>query len=141
MGSGGEPSGLNFVLDTHILLNWFDAGNPLSRDQQRIIRAANPAQPLWVSEISLWEIATLHELGRIRLQRPLQDWLESAVAPPLVRRIGISPMVASAVAELPENFHRDPADRIIVASTRIINATLLTRDRRIINAGIVPTVS
>ena len=131
---------MNFVLDTHILLNWFDVRDRLSRHQQRIIRAANPEQPLWVTDISLWEIATLHELGRIRLQRPLQDWLESAVAPPLVRRIGISPVVATAVAELPQSFHRDPADRIIVASTRIIDGTLLTRDRRIIGAGIVPTV-
>ena len=63
-----------------------------------------------------------------------------AVAPPLVRRIGISPAVAAAVADLPATFHRDPADRIIVASARIMGAVLLTNDARIRDAGIVQTV-
>jgi PIN domain nuclease of toxin-antitoxin system len=51
--------------------------------------------------------------------------------------LSISPAVAAAVAALPETFHRDPADRIIVASAQIAGATLMTRDRRIIDAGIV----
>ena len=132
---------MSFLLDTHVLLHWFSAGARLSPRQRRILRTADPEQPLWVSDISLWEIATLHELGRIRLHRPLRDWLEAAVAPPLVRRVGISPVVAAGVAALPQSFHRDPADRIIVASARVVNATLLTQDRQIIGAGLVPTIS
>jgi PIN domain nuclease of toxin-antitoxin system len=95
---------------------------------------------VWVSDITLWEIATLVELKRLRLGRPLRDWLERAVAPPLVRRVGISPAVAAEVAALPDTFHRDPADRIIVASARTVGAKLLTQDRRIIDSGLVPTV-
>ena len=45
-----------------------------------------------------------------------RDWLDKAVAPPLVRRQGISPVVAADMAALPESFHRDPDDRIIVAA-------------------------
>jgi PIN domain nuclease of toxin-antitoxin system len=93
-----------------------------------------------VSDISLWEIATLVSLGRLALDRPLREWLERAAAPPLVRRVGISPAVAAAVADLPETFHRDPADRIIVATARIMGAALLTNDTRIRDAGIVQTV-
>ena len=131
---------MRFLLDTHILLYWFNESKPLSVRQKHIVAAVDPEQPLWVSDISLWEIATLYELGRIHLQRPLREWLEAATAPPLVRRVAISPAVAAAVAALPESFHRDPADRIIVASAQIIGATVLTHDRRIIRARLVPTI-
>jgi len=93
-----------------------------------------------VSDITLWEIATLVNLGRLRLRLPLRDWLEAATAPPLVRRVPISPAVASEVAALPDTFHRDPADRIIVASARVAGATLATQDRRIIEAAVVETI-
>ena len=93
-----------------------------------------------ISDISLWEIATLVSLGRLALDRPLREWLEQAAAPPLVRRVDISPAVAAAVADLPDTFHRDPADRIIVATARVMGAVLLTNDSRIREAGIVQTV-
>ncbi len=62
------------------------------------------------------------------------------MAPPVVRRVGISPSVAAEVAALPESFHRDPADRIIVASARAIGGTILTQDGRIIDSGWVETI-
>ena len=129
------------LLDTHVLLRWFDGGAKLSGQQARVICRAAAEDPLRVSEITLWEIATLHELGRIRLRFPLRDWLEQATAPPLVERIGISPPIASEVASLPKTFHRDPADRILVATARVLGATLLTSDDRIIDARLVPTIA
>jgi PIN domain nuclease of toxin-antitoxin system len=131
---------VKFVLDTHVLLWWFEQGS-LSAAHRRVIRRANAARPLWVSDITLWEIAMLSELGRIRLQLPLRDWLDRATAAPLVMRHGISPAVAAEVASLPSTFHRDPADRIIVATARVLGATLLTADRRIVAAKLVPTLS
>ena len=94
-----------------------------------------------VSDISLWEISTLYDLGRIRLAVPLREWLDKAVAPPLVRRQGISPAIAAELAALPDSFHRDPADRILVATARVFGATLLTHDRRIIEANLAETLS
>lgn len=94
-----------------------------------------------VSDITLWETATLYRLGRIRLDLPLRDFLERAVTPPLVARVGISPAIAAEVAALPKTFHRDPGDRVIVASARLLGATLLTQDRRIVEAGLVPTLN
>jgi PIN domain nuclease of toxin-antitoxin system len=131
---------LRALLDTHVLLGWFASDSRLSPAHRRVIRKASPESPLWVSDISLWEIATLAGLGRIELSLPLRTWLERATAPPLVRRIGISPAVAAEVAVLPASFHRDPADRILVASARVLGATVLTRDQRILDAGIVPTL-
>jgi PIN domain nuclease of toxin-antitoxin system len=129
------------LLDTHVLLWWFASDNRLPAAYQRVIRKAGPESPLWVSDISLWEIATLAGLGRIKLPLPVRTWLERATAPPLVQRIGISPAVAAEVAALPATFHRDPADRIIVASARVLGATLLTHDQRIVAAGLVPILS
>lgn len=123
-----------------MLLYWLHRDSRLSEAQAAVLSQASSDAPLWVSDISLWEIATLVSLGRIRLHLPLRDWLEAAVAPPLVRRVSLSPTVAATVAELPDSFHRDPADRIIVASALTIGATLLTQDRRILESGLVPTV-
>ena len=129
-----------FLLDTHIIVWWFEKNVRLSSAQKEVLASADPENPLAVSDISLWEISTLTSLGRLRLQLPLRDWLERAVAPPLVRRIGISPAIAAEVASLPDSFHRDPADRVLVATSRILGATLLTLDTRIINSGLTPTL-
>jgi hypothetical protein len=45
------------------------------------------------------------------------------------------------LAGFPAGFHRDPADRVIVATARVLGATLLTADRRIVASGFVPTLS
>jgi PIN domain nuclease of toxin-antitoxin system len=126
------------LLDTHILRYWL--ARRLTRRQRAALQGASADEPLWVSDISLWEIATLSSLNRIRLHLPVRDWLEAAVSPPLVRRISMSPAVAAEVAALPDTFHRDPADRIIVASARNLGARLLTQDRRIIDSGVVATL-
>ena len=129
------------LLDTHVLIWWLQGGEPLSPAQRQVLNAADGDSPLRVSDISLWEIATLHSLGRIQLSIPLREWLEKAGAPPLVRRHGISPAIAADVAALPDSFHRDPADRILVATARVLGATLLTRDRHIVDSGLVATLS
>ena len=129
------------LLDTHVLVWWLGDRRRLSAAQRDVVASADAGSPLLVSDISLWEVATLHSLGRIRLAIPLREWLEKAAAPPLVRRQGISPAIAETVAALPDSFHRDPADRILVATARVLDATLLTQDRRIIDAGLVDVVS
>jgi PIN domain nuclease of toxin-antitoxin system len=132
---------VNTLLDTHVLVWWFGRDPRLSAGQLAVLNGATAEAPLWVADITLWEIATLVSLGRIRLHLALRDWLEQATAPPLVQRLPITPAVAAEVAALPDSFHRDPADRILVASARVYGATLLTQDRRILDAGVVPTLS
>ena len=136
----GQPEAMRALLDTHILLWWHGDRGRLSREQQDVIAAAGTDSPLEVSDISLWEVAMLYSSGRIRLTIPLREWLDKAIAAPLVRRHGISPAVVAELASLPESFHRDPADRILVATARVLGATLLTRDRRIAEAELVDTL-
>lgn len=132
---------LRALLDTHVLIRWLARDPVLPSAHRRVIDAASPDNPLCLSDISLWEVAMLQSLGRIRLDLPLREWLERATAPPLVRRIGISPAVAAEVAALPGPLRTDPADRIITATARVLGATLLTQDRGIITAGVVSTIS
>ena len=129
------------LLDTHVLIWWLNDVSRLSPEQREVVASASVDSPLLVSDISLWEVATLYDLGRILLAVPLREWLDKAVAPPLVKRQGISPAIAAELAALPDSFHRDPADRILVATARVFGATLLTRDRRIIEANLVETLS
>ena len=131
---------MRYLLDTHVLLHWLEGGQRLSRPQKRVIDRASGASPLFVSDITLWEIATLYELRRIRLALPLRDWLDAAVAPPLVERVGISPAIAAETAVLPPTVHRDPADRSLAATARVLGASLLTVDARIVASGIVKTI-
>ncbi|MGE0489539.1 MAG: type II toxin-antitoxin system VapC family toxin [Vulcanimicrobiota bacterium] len=132
---------MTYLLDTHILVWWFEDQGRLSKAQDVILRKARVNRsPLLVANISLWEVATLAMLGRLRLERPLRDWLECATAPPLVRRCPVTPAIAAQVASLPESFHRDPADRLIVSTAILEGATLLTSDQRIINSRVVTTI-
>ncbi len=132
---------MSLLPDTHILVWRLSDRDRLSRRQRGAVETASETSPLLVSDITLWEVATLHSLGRLRFSVPLREWLERAVAPPLVRRVGVSPAIAAELADLPETFHRDPADRILVATARLLGATLVTQDRRIVASGLAPTLS
>lgn len=132
---------MRLLLDTHVLLWWAGDTGDLSKTQQRVLRKITPANPGLVSDISLWEIANLVSLGRIRSREPLRVWLDRLVAPPLIERVSISPAVAAAVADLPHTVHRDPADRILIGTARTHRAALVTSDRRLVEAGLVETIS
>ncbi len=132
---------MSHLLDTHILVSWANGTtSDLSAAQRRVLRRVEPNNPLLVCDICLWEIATLVSLGRLRLSRPLREWLEMATAAPLVQRVGISPAIAAEVAALPNSFHRDPGDRVLVASSRVLGATLITRDQKILKAQVCPVL-
>jgi len=96
-----------------------------------------PDRRPYLSAISLWEVAMLVELKRLSLDVPLGDWLSSAAHPRTVRLIPITPAIAAGTASLPSAFHRDPADRLIVATCHELDAPLLTHDRLIMRSRLV----
>ena len=128
------------VLDTHVLVWWMEGAERLSRRVRGILDGAGLPTPLRVSAVSLWEIANLHSFGRLKLRRPLRDWLEMATASPKVSVEPLTPAIAAAVADLPDSFHRDPADRIIVATALVLGEPLVTLDRRIAASGVVDVI-
>ncbi len=121
------------LLDTHVWL-WLIAGSPeLSTQARHTIERAAAAGALRIAAISLWEIVLLATRGRIVLGKSTSLWLEEALADP---GPAIDPLTAQIAVEsyaLPEAFHRDPADRLIVATARVANATLMTCDQRILD--------
>lgn len=90
---------------------------------------------LLVPAVSVWEVAMLAARGRIVLDTPTKAWVASALAVPGVGLEPLTPEIAVEAYELPGRFHGDPADRMIVATARVRNATLVTRDRRIVDYG------
>ena len=124
-----------------MLLHWVFKDPRLAPSHKEVIDASTEETPLLVSSMTLWEIATLYSLSRIELEIPLRDFLERAVAPPRIRQVDLTPAIAAEVAALPDSFHRDPGDRVIVATARVLGATLLTQNCRIIEAGLVRTLS
>ena len=131
---------MNALLDTHALVWWVDGSKKLAREQHRATERAASAGALFLSEISFWEIAMLVEAGKLTFREPLDEWLERAAAAPTVQRIGITPAIAREVASLSTTRNWDPADRILVATARVLGARLVTSDTRIIDSKLVPTI-
>ncbi|CAN5750594.1 type II toxin-antitoxin system VapC family toxin [soil metagenome] len=120
------------ILDTHIWIWWVHGDASLTPRQNWLIEE-NETTGLGVSAISCWEVAKLVERGRLQLPRPTREWLDQALAYPGVQLLEISPQIAVESTELPGQFHRDPADQIIVATARIWGCALLTSDEKILN--------
>ena len=111
-----EPPPL--LLDTHVWL-WFMLANAeLASNEQNAINRAAASGRLRIAAISVWEAALLASRGRVALGRPLAQWIAEAVSAPGLSIEPLLPQVAVEAASLPETFHRDPADRLIVATAR-----------------------
>jgi PIN domain nuclease of toxin-antitoxin system len=93
--------------------------------------AAIAAGDLGVSVISFWEVALLATKGRLRMTQPLAAWRRDLIKRGIVE-IPLGGSAAIAAVQL-QDFHADPADRLIVATAREIGATLVTADRRILS--------
>lgn len=96
------------------------------------IKKAIRTNSIIVPAISLWEISMLVATHRISLHENTLNWLKSATSAPGISVYPLSPEVAYESTALPDDFHGDPADRIIVATTRVLGGTLLTFDEEII---------
>jgi PIN domain nuclease of toxin-antitoxin system len=120
------------VLDTHALVWWVSGDERLSPAAADAIRSelANAGQ-IMVSAISFWEIAMLLERGRMALAMELDEWWSAVESIECVSVVPVSPRLAVQSVRLPGEFHKDPADRMIVALARELNAPLLTADGKI----------
>lgn len=87
--------------------------------------------PFGRSAISIYEIGQKARRGKLALSIPLDRWLAIALRPAFVYVIPIDADIAHEANELPGDFHGDPADRLIVATARKYNLTILTSDRKI----------
>ena len=113
------------VLDTHAWVWWLTKPERVGRKARR---ALSSAKRIGVPAISLWEIASKAEAGKLRFDRPYDVWIEDALASDdRIELLPLDPIVAVDSVRLAWN-HRDPADRFIVASAMKWEAPLLTAD-------------
>ena len=127
------------VLDTHIWIWWVNGDLKLTVPQSETIEA-NEADTIGVSSISCWEVATAVKRNRLELPCLLGEWFERALSFPGVRLLELTPEIAIESTQLPGEFHRDPADQIIVATARIHGCPLVTSDDKILQYPHVETI-
>ena len=120
------------LLDTHAWLWWVTADTRLAKRAKSTIETARGRDDLWISMISLWEVAKKIEKGQLVLDRPLDQWLDAATAIEGLHLFELTRAVLVESCRLPPRFHGDPADQMLVATARHHGAVLVTKDDRIL---------
>ena len=119
------------LLDTHTWIWSHSATKRLSDRVTKLIQTTQTDQRA-IASISIWEFAMMVTKGRITAKIDPKRWLNNAISMSGLQVIELTPEIAVESCSLPGDFHRDPADRIIVATARTHHLTLLTKDRKIL---------
>jgi len=128
------------LLDTHVLA-WLVADpNQLSRSAASAIRRARANQGLGIAAISLWELALMFARGRLEATGTIEASVRLVLERTGVIIRPITPEVAALATQFPDDFPRDPADRLIAATARAEGMALVTRDERIRQCMLVKTI-
>ncbi|HQW20716.1 MAG TPA: type II toxin-antitoxin system VapC family toxin [Rhodocyclaceae bacterium] len=128
------------VLDTHVLVWWVNGDESLSKKAKAAIERELEGGQIIVSAISAWEIAMLVEREKLVLSMDVGSWLAAVAEIEAVRFIPLDVEVAMKSVDLPGEFHKDPADRMIVATARKLSAPLVTKDEKILAYAHVSTI-
>lgn len=131
---------MNYLLDTHVWI-WANAApDQLTRKQRNLLASPPENASFLLSSISLWEICKLAEKGRIDFFEDLEQWVESALDMPNLKVVPLDFRIFFKSTTLPQPFHNDPADQMIVATARFHDATILTQDQQMLDYRFVKTL-
>jgi PIN domain nuclease of toxin-antitoxin system len=119
------------VLDTHALVWWASGSAELSAKAKSAIDRECREGQIVVSAISAWEIAMLVEREKLVLSMEVESWLDTVAEIEGVCFFPVDVDISIKSVQLPGEFHKDPADRMIVATARRLAAPLVTRDEKI----------
>lgn len=119
------------ILDTHALVWWANADAALSKKAKNAIEREMDGGQIMVSAISAWEIAMLVAHERLVLSMDVPSWLSTVGQIEVVRFVPVDVEIGVKSTGLPGEFHKDPADRMIVATARKLNVPLVTKDEKI----------
>jgi len=128
------------VLDTHAWIWWVSSPELLSKTAKKTIDEAITGKKIFISSISVWEVAILVARGRLELTMSPEDWIAASEALPFFDFVPVSNSIALKSVQLPGELHSDPADRIIIATAISLGAVLVTKDEKIRNYKYVKTV-
>jgi PIN domain nuclease of toxin-antitoxin system len=125
----------NILLDTCAVI-WLAHGDKLADEAVALLtKAAERGAPSYISPISAWEIGLLVSKQRLQLGTTPERWFSHLFNAPLVNLAEMPPHILIAASFLPGKAPRDPADRIIAATARDLGATIITRDRALLDYG------
>ncbi len=126
------------LLDTHVLV-WMsvDPGR-LSKTAIEAIQEARTKGSIYISDITLWEIALLAQRGRIRSAGTVDAFIHGIALPMSVKRI--TPAIASTAVQFPDEYPKDPADRLIGATSIVEQLPLVTADEKLRCSPLLHTI-
>ena len=124
------------LLDTHVAL-WLDSGDDRLRASTRTLIDGcwQNGGSILLSAVTVWEIALLVDTGRIDLDVPVEAWIERFLDCPGIEAVPLSHRAASRSYQLHHLQHRDPADRLLIATAIELACPLVTYDERIVRFG------
>ena len=119
---------MKYLLDTHVWVWWNMQPKKLSRKARALIEDTDRYDEMLLSAISPWEFCKLLEKKRIAISCDPEEWLSQGLEMPKLRLVPLTPTLAYRSTVLPQPFHGDPADQIVVATAREENATIISKD-------------
>jgi PIN domain nuclease of toxin-antitoxin system len=121
------------LLDTHIAL-WLDTGYDRLRSSTRALidECWQSGGTIYLSAVTAWEITLLIDIGRIELDLPVEEWITRFVQRPGIDPAPLSHHAASRSYRFHHFEHRDPADRLLIATAIELASPLVTYDDRIL---------
>ena len=120
------------LLDTHVWVWWLNDPAKLPSGARKAVKEAAKSRALYISSISTWEVALLASKGRLTFTMDAADWIAKSEVLPFFHFIPVDNAVAIRSVRLPEPFHRDPADRIIVATAITMGMPVVSSDSKIL---------
>jgi PIN domain nuclease of toxin-antitoxin system len=129
---------MKLLLDTHIWIWMALEPERLSRRVARILD--EQSNQLWLSPISVWELLMLTRKGRVELNEDAVDWARRTIDQLQLYEATLTTEVALETATL-GLAHSDPSDRLIAASAKVFDLTLVTADEKLIAATGIKVLS
>ena len=117
------------LLDTHALVWAFNRGNVSADALAAINRVWSDGAKVMISKFSAWEIGMLVSRGRLTLPTSPLRWIDGVLGTEGVALADLTPEILIDASYLPNCPLRDPADQILVATARVLDLPIMTRDR------------
>jgi PIN domain nuclease of toxin-antitoxin system len=122
---------VTILLDTHVWIWWLLGSDQLPKKEREELDRLASRGALRLAAVSLWEAQMLHAKRRLTLNQPFDIWIRDAAAANVVQLVPLDVEVVIALDGLPASFHGDPADRLIVSTSRAQRIPLATHDAAI----------
>ena len=129
---------MNVLLDTCAIIWTASEPESLSQAARDVLGAEDTS--VFVSPIACAELACLQERNRIAIKGHWKTWFNRCLSANNWQVLDITVAVVQEAYSLPETFHRDPVDRLLVGTARLHDLVLVTADGRILNYPHVKTL-